>query len=319
LWIREAETCILPRSFDFGRTLRPAAVGVGMPETEAAPSSGGKLDATRIVIVLIAAVAVLVGGFAAVRLGRGVEASLGNFKFVVQRGDSFSDILNEALKGERREEAVSILAGKGFYQVTDRQLVAKIEALDPGDPAAAQVAAGLRQMLWNLSGPFRRPDTLTHAKVEMIAAIEDQIATADDPERGKLVAELVKRSLDRSGMFEVRRFAARLEPLPPTGAAEPGPPAIFTCPGSEMIGKQVQIWGAGQTIFGEVEPDVRLTDRCQDAARTIQQLLQGKAGVFGIAPEAHSVLTGPPPPGASPNPSFVLNPVDLAPQLFTRG
>jgi hypothetical protein len=290
-----------------------------MPETEPAPPPGGKLDVTRIAIVAIAAVAVLVGGLAAVRLGRGVEASLGNFKFTVSRDDSFSDILNKAM--DKDEGTVTaLLEGKGFYRVTDPDLVGEIERLDPDDPAAAPVIVGLRRMLWNLSGPFRRPDTLTHAKVEMVAAIEDQTATPDDPERGKLVAELVKRSLDRSGMFEVRRFAARLQPLAPlTGELERSAPAIFTCPGSEMIGKQVQIWGAGQTIFGEVEPDVRLADACDGEAKTIQQLLQGKAGVFGISPEAYSVLTGPPPAGANPNPSFVLNPVDLAPQLFTRG
>ncbi len=290
-----------------------------MPDVDAKPSSGGKLDATRIAIVAIGAVAVLVAGLAAIRLGRGVEASLGDFKFTVTRDDSFSDILNKAM--EKDGDAVTaLLAGKGYYRVTDARIVGQIESLDAGDPAATPVIVGLRRMLWNLSGPFQRPDTLTHAKVEMIAAIEDQTATPDDPERGKLVAELVRRSLDRSGMFEVRRYAAELVPLAPlSGPLTNDAAAIFTCPGSEMIGKQVQIWGAGQTIFGEVEPDIRMAARCEGAAKTIRELLLGKPGVFGTAPEAFEVLTGTPPPGANPNPSFVLNPVDLAPQLFTRG
>ena len=116
-------------------------------------ASGGKLDGTRIGIVLIAAVAILVGGLAAMRLGRGVEASLGNFKFTVSRDDSFSDILNKAMDEGRGDAVTALLAGKGFYRVTDPRLVGEIETLDPGDPRPRQVVVGLRRMLWNLSGP----------------------------------------------------------------------------------------------------------------------------------------------------------------------
>lgn len=286
---------------------------------KASGGPGGKLDATRIGIALIAAVAILVAALAAMRVGSGIEASVGNLKFTVQRDDSFSDILNKAMAKDG-DAVAALLAGKGFYRATDPGILGAIEKLDPADPDDSKVVAGLREMLWNLSGPFHPPQTMQYADARLVSAIEEQAAPADDPAQGRLVAELLKRSLDRSGIFELRHFPARLVPLVPlAGPLTNAAAMIVTCPGSELIGKQAQIRGAGQTVFSEVQPDVRLAGQCDGTAKTIQELLQGKPGVLGVSPEAFKVLTGPPPPGALPTPSFNLNPVDLAPQLFAKG
>ncbi|MFO1208770.1 MAG: hypothetical protein U1E40_06050 [Amaricoccus sp.] len=290
------------------------AAGQGTPG-----GAGGRLDLTRIAIVVIGAAALLVAALAAMRAGSGIEASVGNLKFTVQKDDSFSDILNKAMAKDG-DAVAALLAGKGFYRVDDPRILGEVAKLDPGDPDDAKVVAGLRQMLWNLEGPFHPPHTMQFADARLVGAIEEQAAPADDPNQGRLVAELLKRSLDRSGIFELRHFPARLVALPPlSGALANTAAMIVTCPGSEIIGKQAQIWGAGQTVFAEVQPDVRLAGQCDGTAKTIQELLQGKPGVLGVSPEAYKVLTAPPPPGAQPAPSFNLNPVDLAPPLFAKG
>lgn len=58
---------------------------------------------------------------------------------------------------------------------------------------------------------------------------------------------------------------------------------------------------------------MRLAGDCGGAATTIQALLQGKPGVFGLPPDAYAVLTA-----TSDAASFVLNPVDLAPPLVIK-
>ena len=159
---------------------------------------------------------------------------------------------------------------------------------------------------------------MSHADARLVAAIEEQTATPDDPGQGRLVAELVRRSLDRSGMFEVRRFPAQLQPLAPlAGPLAAGRDRDLHLPGQRDDRQAGADSGRrARRSSARSSPTSAWPASCEGAAKTIQELLQGKAGVFGISPEAYAVLTGPPPAGASPTPSFVLNPVDLAPQLF---
>jgi hypothetical protein len=219
---------------------------------------------------------------------------------------------------EKDEATVTaLLAGRGFFRATDQRIVREIENLDPADPEDAVVVGALRQMLWDLSGPFRLPDTMIGADARLVSAIEAQTATPDDPTQGRLLAELVRRSLDRSSIFEVRQFPARLQPLEPlSGPLAREAAMIWACPGSELIGKQAQIWSRGRTVYAEVLPDVRLSRGCAGTARTIQALLQGSEAVLGVPPEAYAVLSG---GEAADRPTFTLNPVDLVPPLLASG
>ena len=285
-----------------------------MTDVVTAPSGGSPPDLTRIGIAVVAAVVMLLAAVAAMRSGAGIDASVGNVKFTVKADDSLADILGKAMA---KDEATvtALLAGRGFFRPTDQRIVREIENLDPADPEDAAVVEALRQMLWNLAGPFRLPDTMMRADARLVTAIEEQSATSADPARGLLVAELIRLSLDRSSIFEVRQFPARLQPLEPLAGPLAGDVAmIATCPGSELIGKQGQIWGGGRTVYAEIVADVRLSPGCAGTARTIQALLQGKEGLFGIPPAAYETLRA----GAG-SATFTLNPVDLAPPLVARG
>ena len=290
-----------------------------MTDVVTAPSGGSPPDLTKIGIAVVAAVVMLLAAVAAMRSGAGIDASVGNVKFTVKADDSLADILGKAI--EKDEATVTaLLAGRGFFRPTDQRIVREIENLDPADPEDAAVVNALRQMLWNLSGPFRLPDTMIRADARLVTAIEEQSATPADPARGLLLAELIRLSLDRSSIFEVRQFPAQLQPLEPlAGPLAGNVVTIATCPGSELIGKQAQIWGGGRTVYAEIVADVRLSPGCAGTARTIQALLQGKEGLFGIPPAAYEALTAAAGTGGAASPTFTLNPVDLAPPLVARG
>ena len=146
------------------------------PDKAAAAAPGrGFGGLTQLGAVAIVAVAVLVAIYLLSGSGRPFQISLdkeGRFSVEAKPGDNFATILAAALK-EDPQTVEALLAGNSFYKITSPQLVDAISRIDAKADATAEVTHGMRELLWNLAGPFQPPGTLDGADERLINALED--------------------------------------------------------------------------------------------------------------------------------------------------
>jgi len=276
--------------------------------------------------VAIVAVAVLVAVWMLSGSGRPFQISLdkeGRFSVEAKPGDDFATLLATAIaKDPGTVEA--LLNARGFYSVSDPELVTRIEALRPDEAATATVTLGIRKLLYNLEGPFQRPGTLVGADSRLLDALDDLDKTPGAEGTSALLAGLWQRSLDRTGVFRPRSFNADVKLLFGGAAGSFGRPVILACPGSEFVGKDATVWTEGDSpgaVTGAIGEDVQRFDCGGD--QSIEDLLGGQPAALALDAATYRNLFGKPDPGVTLPPhvaaKFRVHPKDLTAALVVPG
>jgi hypothetical protein len=269
-----------------------------------------------VALAVLAAVWILAGSGGPFRIS--VDKG-GSVVIEAKPGDDFASILSTALEKDPAT-VESLLNGKGFFSISDPDLVTSIEALQPGEAATAQVTLGIRKLLFNLEGPFQRPLTLVGADGRLLDALDDLDKTPGGQGTSALLAGLWQRSNDRTGVFRPRSFNADVKLLFGGPPGTTGRPAVFACPGSEFVGKDATVWTEGEepgAVTGVVVEDVQRFD-C-DGDQSIEDLLGGRQARLGLDAATYRNLFGKPDPGTTLPPhvaaKFRVHPKDLTATL----
>jgi hypothetical protein len=246
-----------------------------------------------------------------------VEMNTEGVKISLNRQDNFADILKKAIAAA--PETVEVLLGQhGYYNINSTKLVDAISRIDAANQENRAVTEGMRQLLWDLDGPFTRPGTLTGADERLMGALEElEEVLRESGETSKLLAELWQRSLERTSVFRPRSFNANITLLNGASEDENRAVVIYACPGSDFVDKEMTLWtqdGAGGLITGTVVSDVRRFD-CGNSRLSLQQLLAGQPANLALDLSNFNKLVGSVPSGASTdtgiNARFQVQPKDL--------
>lgn len=227
--------------------------------------------------------------------------------------DSLSDVLDKAITTDR-EATDGILESRGYYQLTSDRLVTVLSEVDTDTDEGAMVARRLRQMLWDLKGPFRRPETLSGADRRMMQALDDlDKAIADADEASDLLATLWERNLDQRGIFLQRQFPASIKMVE---RAPIGEPRIYACSGGPLeVGRVIEIFTEIGSAMAAIEHNPALFS-CDDRPISTRQLLTGKVTVpLGLNETAFKMAVDPDGSlgitGVESHATFVLYPRNL--------
>jgi hypothetical protein len=280
-------------------------------------TSGGRGTGLYALLGFLAlAVLAGVGLWIAGQTGRAVRIALdpdSGLTLDVAAADSFADVVGSALEADRTT-VEAILKSQGFYQVSDPDLVAKLETLTREEPPHDRVVSGLRRLLRDQRGPFLEPASLREIDGRLIsafAALDEQLRSAQ--ETNGFIMELWRDSLEYQGLFRTRVFNADVTQLffEPRDAESV---EVLACPGNEFVGMDVTVFldGAPGQVTGRVVSDpVRLN--CQNSAETLAQLFAGKSARIGLDRAAFGKLAAPADPTASLPPRldarFLVHPI----------
>ncbi|MGF1658869.1 MAG: hypothetical protein ACFCUS_05530 [Rubrimonas sp.] len=285
----------------------------------------GASDVLRLGLAAITAICVLGVVYLVQGTGQGFKLTFGDggASVEVSARDSLESIVQRALD-EDPVLATGDLAQLGFHSLSSEALADALRRIKPEDAEGAAVAASLREMLWDLKGPFALPGTLAGADKRLIGALEDlESIKSETGEMSELLAEIVLMSVDRRGLFQPRDFAGEVRRLPGVGSPG-GHSLVYVCPGSPLAGKNIRITlrhaavddpdSAAMTIFpGLIVQDPNLMS-CPGSFRRLTELLGGQAAQLGLDAEAFARLTAGAPPGSLPvrglRVSFTVHPAD---------
>jgi hypothetical protein len=289
------------RGLDRGRRVRyPFAIGfLGVSVMAEAAGKGGNAlggmsGPAKVVALAVVAAAVLAAIFLLARTDRPFEITIdreGKFSVEARQGDNFADILKAAIEKDPAT-VEALLSTHGYYNVKSPRLVDALARLDAAAAANQEVTAGLRRMLWDLAGPFKRPGTLAGADERLIGALDELEEVAGGT--SKLFAGIWERSLERTGLFRPRSFNAEVTRLWGGPAAPPGQVFVYACPGNELVGKQMTLWTEGEragAVTGLIVDDLQRFD-CGNAGRTVEELLAGQPARLGLDGTAFAGLLG---------------------------
>ena len=127
----------------------------------------------------------------------------------------------------------ALLNNHGFYVAHDPTLVDVLASYDYSQEPAIEIRDRLRRMLWDLKGPFG-PGALSGAKAQFLRAIEELYDANGDQGPAPLAEAIWLRRIEWQTPFERRKFAAEIEVLPKSAAAE----GILICKGSEHLAEK---------------------------------------------------------------------------------
>jgi|GEM_PF-2457795 len=202
--------------------------------------------------------------------------------------DLLLDLLAEdGSSGNHRQMVEAVLERQGYYHMSNLRLADALRTLSADDPNG--LAAALRELLYDLDGPFAPPHTLAGATDdrllrEALAALEvdlDKIAALTPEAVNPLLASLWEQSLERDGVLKARPIQAVLRPA---GNIEPG--RAFACDLSMLDNKEVTIVGQGGRLL--VEANVF----CDPPAPQPRELLGGAVERLWVSREDFAVLAG---------------------------
>lgn len=209
----------------------------------------------------------------------------------VSADDRLSEVLKKAI-AEDSSTVEAVLASKQYYKLTNPELVDKLRSLDASEPDGQAVSERMRELLWNLEGPFSTPGTLRGADTRMIMALDDLDTELEESQVASvLLTELWRLSLERKGVFKPRPLQAGIQIVPglPSASAEPYPALV--CPGSVLVERELGILGSGGLIKIEAFHQASLFD-CDPPALTAGQMLEGGIIRIGLSELAFRKLVG---------------------------
>ncbi|WP_209426277.1 hypothetical protein [Pararhodobacter sp. SW119] len=186
----------------------------------------------------------------------------------------------------------ALLRDRGFFRVSDPALITALANLSPTDPASGQ----LRQMLFNLEGPFARPNTLDGARGRFITEVLES-RPADDT----LVAEIWSGFIAQSLSFLYPELRANLVPsnMPVRLQIGEGGNVVWNaaaCNGSDLSRKFLQLWQEtpdGAMIELPVTVFVRETlpiNHCRGEPLKLIDIARAREAKLGLPNELHASL-----------------------------
>lgn len=240
----------------------------------------------------IVVVVIVIATYFLAQQNKSVQVALdkeGKLAFEVRGDMEFSQVFENAMSKDRTI-VDAILASQNYYNLSDVKLVDRIANLDP----SVEVSKKLRNLLWDLRGPFRVPGTLRGADENMIKALDDlETALENAKEANALLTHLWEQTLDRTGIFRPRRFNATVEivsdDLPDKGMYR----VALACPGGALVSGRVmflytQIGGA----LIEVTQIPSVFD-CDGLASTVKDLFAGRTIRLGVSQAVFKELFDP--------------------------
>lgn len=244
----------------------------------------------------------------------------GTATITVHPNDSFPDILKKAMAKDPKLVNAT-LASEHYYKLTDLSLVSALEHLNYSEVENQKIASGLRDMLYDLRGPFAVPGALRSAKngafVGALNDLDDALKNATSA--NAILAKLWENDQNRTGIFKLRRFSATVEIVPNAPFGDETYPNVFTCPGSALPeGRIIQITGVGQykgQTLAEVHQNMMLFP-CDRPGLTVEELLAQKKVVrLGLSERVFRRLTSIDATERKINVSFFLYAKDQAPRI----
>ena len=241
---------------------------------------------SRVIIFVTAILAVAaIVVYAIVNRDSAFEASVDSKGRIVLKFDnnevSFAQVLDDIFNAEdasKKNAAEDALAGRGYYHYTDVALVNALRDLQRGEETE-EFAVALRGLLYDLHGPFARPDTLSGARDDrLLAAFEDldpKLSEVDPEAVNPLLSALWRMSLNIEGIFRPRAIRAELrsaDNVPPRQAA--------ACINSFLDRKEV-FGSIGGELWGVMVEGGRL---CSQAPPSVRALLAGWPEELHVAP-----------------------------------
>lgn len=194
----------------------------------------------------------------------------------------FADVLDRVLSADdgvssEKVLAEAILETRGYYHVTNVRLVDALRSLPPGEDNQPFTDA-LRNLLFDLQGPFARPYTFAGADDDrLLDALKDldRKTTNGDPSAvSPLLSGLWRMSLDVNDIFRPRPINASLQRSP-----DVAPGSARACVNSLLDQKQITIVSGGVMKNAFVRAD-RL---CSQPPPSARELLAGRSEVLYMA------------------------------------
>ncbi|MEM8570806.1 MAG: hypothetical protein AAGG56_07820 [Pseudomonadota bacterium] len=279
-----------------------------MANTEAKPASGRSLTLPILIVFALVAVLAL---FLIFRAGSGGSVKLGadGVEIDVGANAEFAELLEAALN-EDPDTVGALLNREGYFKVKeDPSYVDRLRDAD----VSPEVSGRMRQLLFDLSGPFALPNTFDQAKAEMIRALVtlDNKAGEFEPNSGGLanpfLTEIWRHNLERTSIFARRTFRADVTLLhgdPVSGSGNgPAKVHVLACRGSELRGKNVVLSRQNETGGFFLVPAEVVVDPsrmpCIGNARTLEALIANQTARFWMTEEAFAQIAGPTEEGAT--------------------
>lgn len=242
--------------------------------------------------------------------GGAVDVSVspkGEFKFKTSQGQSLTELISDGIdavspvagdspevaaeKENARGQLNAILANRGYYSFEDDALVDAIRRLDKNDPASFRI----RNILYDLAGPFDRPMTFRGADRRLWGAIEDlHSGLHEDPaDDSVFFAELYSRMLDENSILGAfnNQIRAKVKLVPGNGDE----PRLYACAGSDLrhgtfVTAIAGVEG-GASINGEILQDPQ-THNCSTKTNFFR-VLSGESVLIGANRAAFDLLFPP--------------------------
>ena len=211
------------------------------------------------VVLIVAAVAAIViiaiffrpGAFTVVAEGQGASIKLNFADSRVDLSELLDKLLEETGSGAdaepKRRLVLSILQSHHLYRIPSVEAVTAIRGLEETG-ATRDVMRAMRAMLYDLAGPFARPETFLEAPDDRLLLAIDDLYERNPA--SPVVAKLWELSLDMKGIFEPRdiKISIREDRSLPSGVAA-------TCAGNVWLGRVglIRMEDEGQAISPRID------------------------------------------------------------------
>lgn len=227
------------------------------------------------------------------RAGGGSISLPGLVEVTINEDDNFGAVLEKAIIANAGQ-VENLLAGQNYYKLTSINWVNKLRQVE----LEADVGAGLRQLLYDLAGPFEKTMALAGADIRLLEAVAELKAKADrsDPEddirANGFLAAILRDSLEQKGVFDLKFNA---DVVLRNDTEDPNRAEVYACRTSVFVGKEITLLfnrddeSEISNIFSGI---VRPISNCS-SERTLEELIARKRERIGLSVAAFEQLYGP--------------------------
>lgn len=277
-------------------------------ETTGVPKQHGESRAgsgprAMIVATLAGAAVALAGVYFVARGGAGGRIAFGGESGVqidFDKSDSLADLIDRALADPKSDEFLDLLAGRDIYSLQDVRWTNRLREIALG----GEVQRSVRQLLYDLAGPFSLPGTLSEADVRLYDAVREINDTLKNsplgdnlPANGFFTA-IWRDQLNQTGVFEARAFSARVTNLNvDRGTDDHGRHVVYVC-SRELHDRDINlVLNEPPRTSGMIAAVGRLDELrfpCAEATDTLSHYLARHPARFGLQKESFTALYGEP-------------------------
>lgn len=301
-----------------------------MPEdSRSASGVSDERGSSRPLLVLgslaILAVVALAGVYAIYQAQSGGEIALSQDGVTIHfdSGDTLADLIDRAMVDEEsRRDVATLLAPHDFYHIQDVRWTNRLREIE----VKPEVSKSVRELLYDLKGPFAPPGTLAGADDRLYAALTelDDVLKTFEPDKADAPAnpfftKIWVDQLDRQGVFSDRLFRATVTMVEAPHEHQQGRHIIYVCAGSDLRDRNVTLSlnepNRPPSIISAVTKVNSLRFDCNKATQTMPHFLARETVLMGLAREGFAQFFG---PGGEevPLPARVQSKFQVAPRNY---